>query len=214
MAGLIRRHAATAARTIGVDDKWKSDFRGYLFRLPPYYLPAIRRSLRPMLPPNVSTLLNFDSNEPLPMLCYSPKCLLAIQNGERAARDGNEWLRCMENRIHRTRSAQEPQLGPNHLQPMERDSSHLSDVELTFGYGQYDPRRMTEHQYLTSLRNLPPPKKGQEEELRSKSIPDPIALLPSNSLLAYYESRRRWIFGGTGLLLLNFSSWFTVPAVP
>lgn len=208
-AGLIKKkvNSAAAARAIHLDDSWKADFRAYLFRLPPYYLPAIRRVLRPMLPPSVVPLLNFDSQEALPLLCFSPTCLLKIQNGEKAAKGSNDWLRNMEQRMHRTRSSQEVQLAAEHVQNnMSRDVSQglQQDAEgVSFGYGQYDPR-MTEHQYLNALRNLPPPwkKKGQKEETGVESggiVPSPISLLPSSCLLPYYESRRRWIFGGTGL---------------
>ncbi|KAL7543458.1 hypothetical protein ACHAXR_012739 [Thalassiosira sp. AJA248-18] len=200
-AGLIKKkvNSATAARAIHLDDNWKSDFRAYLFRLPPYYLPAIRRVLRPMLPPSVLSLLNIDTNESLPLSNMSPTCLLKIQNGEKAARDGLDWVRGMEQnlRMRKARSIQEMQLASNQLQTGRNSSTTRKDVD--FGYGQYDPR-MSEHQFLTSLRNLPPPwKRGEKELKRDSSHASPISLLPSSCLLSYYESRRRWIFGGTGL---------------
>jgi len=195
-AGLIKKKANSGRARFDVPDNWKSDLRAYLFRLPPYYLPAIRRMLRPMLPLSVLSLLNVDSQEALPSLCFSPTCLLKIQNGEKSARDTNEWLRGMEQRMHRTRSMQEVQLAFNHAQTYARPFS--------FGYGQFDPRISTKHQYLNSLRSLPPPWKNGKKELSAKSedepgVPSPISLLPSSCLLPYYESRRRWIFGGTGL---------------
>mmetsp|Transcript_54534 Transcript_54534/g.115848 ORF Transcript_54534/g.115848 Transcript_54534/m.115848 type:complete len:656 (-) Transcript_54534:26-1993(-) len=204
-AGLIKKKAnsATAARAIHLDDNWKADFRAYLFRLPPYYLPAIRRVLRPMLPPSALSLLQ-SQQESLPSLCFSPSCLLKIQQGEKAARDGNDWLRGMEQnlRMRKSRTMQEMQLATDHLQTMARNlpiimkGARQDSNLLAIGYGQYDPR-MNVHQYLSSLRNLPPPtgERGGSEGASSS----PISLLPSSCLLPYYESRRRWIFGGTGL---------------
>ena len=200
LAGLIKKknNSAAAARAIHMDDDWKSDFRAYLFRLPHYYLPAIRHVLSPMLPPSILPLLNFEGHESLPFPCYSPICLHKIQNGEKVARDGNDWLKGMEQRMHRHRSMQEAQ-----LQSTERNSVMLKKGlqqggdAVSFGYGHYDPC-VPEHRYLNSLRNLPPPKK--DKKLQAKTgVLDPITLLPSSCLLAFYESRRRWIFGGTGL---------------
>ena len=101
----------------------------------------------------------------------------------------------------------------NHLQTMGRNSSTANtglqqDAEpVTFGYGQYDPR-MPKHQFLNSLRNLPPPWKcGKEVASKSEggtAFPSPFSLLPSSCLLPYYESRRRWIFGGAGLSITYF----------
>ena len=207
-AGLIKKkvNSAAAARAIHLDDNWKADFRAYLFRLPPYYLPAIRRVLRPMLPPNVLPLLNFDSQETLPLICFSSACLMKIQNGEKAASGHNEWIRCMEQRMHRTRSMQEVQLAAENMVRNLSQQGGVDAEDRSFGYGQYDPR-MTEHQYLNLLRTLPPPKSDQKEEAVTKTtedesksiVPSPTALLPLSCLLAYYESRRRWLFGGTGL---------------
>lgn len=203
-AGLIKKkvNSAAAARAIHMDDNWKSDLRAYLFRLPPYYLPAIRRVLRPMLPPSVLSLLNLDSQEALPLLCFSSTCLLKIQNGEKAALFSNDWLRGMEQRMHRTRSMDVQYASDQ--SSIARKGLQQDAGPISFGYGQYDPR-MSEHQYLNSLRNLPPPWRTGEKESSAKISegraggPNPMSLLPSSCLLSYYESRRRWIFGGTGL---------------
>jgi hypothetical protein len=206
LAGLIKKknNSVAAAKAIHMDDDWKSDFRAYLFRLPHYYLPAIRHVLSPMLPPSILPLLNFDGHESgLPFPCYSPTCLHKIQNGEKAARDHNERLRNIEQRMHMHRSMHEALLASGHVQSMERNSSTLKKGlqqggdKISFGYGQYDPR-VPEHRYLNSLRNLPPPKKDHKVPAKI-GVLDPITLLPSTCLLAFYESRRRWIFGGTGL---------------
>jgi hypothetical protein len=182
-----------------MDDEWKSDFRAYLFRLPHYYLPAIRHVLSPMLPPSILPLLNFDGHESLPFPCYSPICLNKIQNGEKAAMDMNERIRGMEQRIHC--SMQDTQLASGRMKSIERKPSMLKKGQqggdaISFGYGQYDPS-MQEHRYLNMLRNLPAPKKDQKPSPKT-GVLDPIILLPSSCLLAFYESRRRWIFGGTG----------------
>lgn len=167
--------------------------RAYLFRLPPYYLPAIRRVLRPLLPPNILSLLNVDATESLPLICFSPTCLQKIIYGEKAAREGNDWLRGVEQNLRmRTQSLQDTQ------QSSDAISSKGLRQDIDFGYGQYDPR-MSEHQYLNSLRNLPPPwKAGQKEYKIKHDSSRAISLLPKSCLLPYYESRRRWIFGGTG----------------
>ena len=207
-AGLIKKkviNSATAARSIHLDDNWKSDFRAYLFRLPPYYLPAIRRVLRPMLPPSVLSLLNIDTNESLPLSNMSPTCLMKIQNGEKAAMSGLDYVRSMEQNL-RMRKARTVELQPqsDQAQTMGQSACQKKGQQqvVDFGYGNFDPR-MTEHQYLNSLRNLPPPwKNGVKEpkqESSTNSQSSPISLLPSSCLVAYYESRRRWIFGGTGL---------------
>lgn len=203
-AGLIKKKANSVAaiRSIHMAGEWKSDFRAYLFRLPPYYLPAIHRVLRPMLPPSVQSLLSYDSQqESLASLCFSPACLHKIQQGEKLASSSNDWQKGVENNLKmRKKSAQEMQVASDHLRNSIMNKDEHRDASFTVGYGQYDPR-IPVHSYLSSLRNLPPPwKKGQKgvEDHRSDDTTS-IALLPSSCLLSYYESRRRWIFGGTGL---------------
>jgi len=202
-AGLIRKkiNSATAARSIHLDDAWKSDFRAYLFRLPPYYLPAVRRVLRSMLPQNVLALLNVESQEVLPLLCMSPACLTKIHSGEKAARDGNDWLKGMEQNIRkrRARSAFDDQ------SQFHSSQQNGKQEAMSVEYGEYDPRSMTEQQYKHLLRNLPPPWKNgckvrdEEGEKKNERKVNPVVMIPKSCMLAYYESRRRWIFGGTGL---------------
>lgn len=196
-AGLIKKkiNSATAARAIHLDDNWKSDFRAYLFRLPPYYLPAVRRVLRSMLPQSVLALLNVESQEVLPLLCMSPSCLTKIQNGEKAAKNSIDWLRGMEQNIRKRRAR-------STLDDQSQLQQNVKQEPQSFGYGEYDPR-MTEQQYQHLLRNLPPPwkngiKEEEEEDQKSERV-NPVAMVPTSCMLAYYESRRRWIFGGTGL---------------
>lgn len=194
-AGLIKKkiNSATAARAIHLDDNWKSDFRAYLFRLPPYYLPAVRRALRSMLPQSVLALLHVESQEVLPLLCMSPSCLNKINNGENAAKNSVEWLRGMEQNIRKRRAR-------STLDDQSQLQQTVKQETQTFGYGEYDPR-MTEQQYKHLLRNLPAPWKNgvKEEEENIVRKVNPVAMVPASCMLAYYESRRRWIFGGTGL---------------
>lgn len=208
-------NSATAARAFHLDDAWKSDFRAYLLRLPPYYLPAVRHVLRSMLPQNILGLLNVDSQEALPLLCMSQSCLNKIQTGEKAAKDGNDWLRGMEQnmRKRKARSALydqsqiiQPSSQPNGCTSVAgKQEVHADTNHFVVGYGEYDPR-MTEQQFKHLLRNLPPPwkngisgKKSKEDEKNNGRQFNPVAMVPTSCLLAYYESRRRWIFGGTGL---------------
>ena len=173
--------SASVARSVHLDDGWKSEFRSYLFRLPPYCLPAIRRSLKALLPPSVQSLLNYESHEPLPVLCFSKTCQQKIGLGEQSARSSIQWLKQMELSMKRR---------------------PLHSMAESFGYGQFDPR-MTEYQFKSYLRSLPPPKVDTEQTSKSPDTASTggtgIALLPSSCLLPFYESRRRWVFGGTGL---------------
>ena len=197
LAGLIKRKNSTcaAARAIPMDDEWKAELRAYLFRLPHYYLTAIRQVLSPLLPPNMLPLISFDGHESLP--CYSPTCLIKIQNGEKAALDGNDWLRSMEQQMHSHRSAIREQLPIEQNTAKPKKGSHQGESTVLFRYGHFDPR-LPEHLYLNSLRALPPPKDDRPLTAKAGAL-DPITLLSSSCLLAFYESRRRWIFGGTGL---------------
>ncbi len=86
-------------------------------------------------------------------------------------------------------------------------------------YGHYDPRFSVDT-YLASLRNIPAPwrlptdmQPKNETQSRNVAIPaeskkqrrklpcavDVLGDLPAKGLLAFYESRRRWVFGGPGL---------------
>jgi len=185
-SALVKKKAITSAlvaRSVHLDDGWKSEFRSYLFRLPPYYLPSIRRSLKTLLPPSVQSLLSYESHESLPVLCYSKMCQQKINKGEQSARSSIQWLKQMElsmkGRPLHNAMADRPQLS-------------------SFGYGQFDPR-MTECQFKSYLRSLPPPKVEPKSSDTNSTGGTGIALLPSSCLLPYYESRRGWVFGGTGL---------------
>jgi len=208
-AGLIKKkvNSAAAAKAIHLDDNWKSDFRAYIFRLPPYYHAAIRKVLRPMLPPSALSSLP-DNQEPLPSLCFSRACLMKIKNGEQVARDGNDWLRGIERdlRQRKSRSVPDVPVASAVVKPYTRSTGGgLIDPQSESSkskYGQFDPKCMTEHSYKESLRSLPPLRsdksdsKGENSTSSPCSVLDILKDLPSSCLLPYYESRRRWIFGG------------------
>jgi hypothetical protein len=190
---------------VPLDEAWRSEFRAYLFRVPTYYQPALRFALRGVVP--ASVLPPSESTESIMKQCFSSVCLQKIRNGEQVGRDSNE-------RIER----QEASLRPN--------KSFNTSSARPLRYGQYDPRG-TLDSYLSSLRNMPAPWKvkatqsmqretaeekavapppleppaavASEETKSPQSVLDILGDLPKEGLLAYYESRRRWIFGGTGL---------------
>eukprot|EP00522_Entomoneis_paludosa_P005355 CAMPEP_0172471352 /NCGR_PEP_ID=MMETSP1065-20121228/67769_1 /TAXON_ID=265537 /ORGANISM="Amphiprora paludosa, Strain CCMP125" /LENGTH=1212 /DNA_ID=CAMNT_0013229447 /DNA_START=86 /DNA_END=3721 /DNA_ORIENTATION=- len=201
--------AASAKINVPLDESWRNEIRAYLFRLPPYYQPALRRALRPIMPSSANNLLQFDASpDAIVLQCFSKVCLQKIRNGEQVAKDNNDRLERQEVNLRSKRGSQH--LGnraPGEEKPMQ-----------TLRYGQYDPRGSLDS-YLAALRNMPPPwragpavaKQRQEEAetlgLRGgeagkrspTSVLDLIGDLPKEGLMAFYESRRRWIFGGTGL---------------
>lgn len=195
-AGLIQKRTILNP-VVPIDEHWRSEFRAYLFRLPPYYQNLVKRCLRPVLPSSVHMLLQNDDTEPLALQCFSKTCQIKIKNGEQIARDNAE-------RYER----HEHDLG------IRSQSLDLRDDRLgVLKYGQYDPRSSIES-YLAALRNMPPPWKilsmqrqtrqddddAMNRTSRSKrDALDVIGDIPAECLMAYYESRRRWIFGGPGL---------------
>jgi hypothetical protein len=107
---------------------------------------------------------------------------------------------------------------PGKTQSIAQSAAEKSPT--TIKYGQYDPRSSIES-YLTALPNMPAPwkssgQKGKDAKKIGKSdfvyprntdidsnmgrnAIDIIQDLPAKCLMAFYESRRRWIFGGSGL---------------
>ena len=197
------------ARNVHLDEGWRNEFRAYMFRIPPYYHAALKRSLRPVLPASSHVLLNADGVEPLAHQCFSKACAQKIRNGELMSQNSNE-------RVER----QEAELRRRGVQSMDNRQSSDADTGKVVGYGQYDPR-VTTSSYLAALRNLPPPwqvaaKKPKESEKTQETMSeissatsfnqegtqtaaDVLGDLPADCLMPYYESRRRWIFGGSGL---------------
>jgi hypothetical protein len=199
-AGLIQKqNAAKAKIVVALDEQWKSEFRAYLFRLPPYYHHALKRCLRPVLPSTVHALLHTDGIEIVAMQCFSKVCHQKIRNGEQIAKDNNERLERQEAILRWSN------LG---LETRDDDPPHI-------GYGQYDPRKGADS-YLAALRNMPAPWRvsgamkrasenaqgsRREAAASSRSAVDVLGDLPAKCMMAYYESRRRWIFGGPGLAI-------------
>lgn len=195
-----------------LDDHWRSEFRAYLFRLPPYYQNSLKWSLRTVLPTSAHALLHAENMESLALQCFSNTCLQKIRNGEQIARDTNERLERQEASLRRI-----------HLQqPLDSSPRHLDDKIQAVRYGNYDTRASIDS-YIETLRSLPPPWRVQHavrkdettklQEMKSdtasqigeanaglsRSVVDVLGDLPSQCLMAYYESRRRWIFGGPSL---------------
>lgn len=206
--GLLQKQAMSKA-VIPIDEQWRTEFRAYLFRVPPYYLPTLRRALRVILPQSAHVFLHTDGVESLAMQCFSKVCAQKIRNGEQIARDSNERLERQEAGLRR------------HEIPIDLTGNGQSEVK-PLKYGQFDARASTES-YLAALRNMPAPwrvgsagqRKQDDKAQESKneaasltgrnkdespaSVMDLLGDLPATCLTAYYESRRRWIFGGSGL---------------
>jgi hypothetical protein len=192
---------------VPIDEHWRTEMRAYLFRLPPYYQSAVKRCLRPLIPTSASSLLVSESWEVVAMQCFSKNCLQKIRNGEQIANDTNERIERQEASLRQSNQAL---LLPDNKFP-------------TLRYGQFDPRSSVDS-YLAALRNMPAPwraaqamqrAKGKPQDSKSettstngeieaespKSVIDVLGDLPAKCLLPYYESRRRWIFGGPGLAI-------------
>lgn len=156
-AGLIQKQVSSSGpKAVPLDEHWRSDFRAYMFRIPPYYHNALKRSLRPILPASVQSLLNLEGNEAVASQCFSKVCLQKIRNGEQVARDTNERLERQEADL-RCRVGQAVELpsktAPNARQP---NVETVKSNHPVVGYGQYDPRDSTTS-FLAALRTMPAP---------------------------------------------------------
>ena len=226
-AGFNQKQAA-ASRSVHLDEHWRNEFRAYQFRLPPYYQNALRRSLRNVLPTSVHSLLSSDGTDgALASQCFSKTCLQKIRNAEQVAKEKSERLERQEAELRRRgkHAFDSPLRGHQQQQQAKRwqnDQAGDNSKTPTIGYGQYDPRSSSES-FLAALRSMPAPwrvgaklknfKKdirsqdgisdnssmSSAPECRSRSASDVLGNLPADCLMAYYESRRRWIFGGSGL---------------
>jgi integrator complex subunit 6 len=228
-AGLIQKQSVSVARNVHLDENWRTEFRAYLFRVPPYYQNALKRALRHILPASVHSMLSAEGIDAVASQCFSKGCLQKIRNGEQVARETTDRLERQEAELRRRGLA----LAESHTKsvPIQRSrwaSDNAAEAGTpVIGYGQYDPRSTTER-YLAALRNMPPPWRSgvtsnvksrdgarvetaaqdalsetasaiSMAETRSPSALDVLGDLPASCLLPYYESRRRWIFGGSGL---------------
>ncbi|CAJ1907301.1 unnamed protein product [Cylindrotheca closterium] len=220
----ITQKLIAASRNVHLDDHWRNEFRAYLFRLPPYYQNALKRSLRGILPTSVAALVAADGAEgSLAFQCFSKNCAQKIRFAEQQA---HERIERQENQEARLRSRGNfvalpiPQQQQQQLQQHggKRGADAAQPTSTAVGYGQFDARFSTDS-FLAALKNMPAPwrmgvgtkkTKGTAAPL-SKSSPAKVGKrkrtsavvslgdLPANCLMAYYESRRRWIFGGSGL---------------
>ena len=223
--GLPQKQASAASRTVHLDESWRNEFRAYLFRLPPYYQNALKRSLRSVLPSSVHSLLNTDSNEgALVSQCFSKNCLQKIRHAEQMAKITNERLERQEAELRRRGMPilEKPNRNDQHQHHHQQSSRSNLTTETskntgsTIKFGQYDPRCPVES-YLAVLRQMPAPWKipstavstvtsnakgnitSPKESTEDQNAMDALGDLPGNCLMAYYESRRRWIFGGSGI---------------
>lgn len=179
----------------------------FMFRIPHYYHHSLKRCLRAVLPASAHSLLHLEGLDSLPLQCFSKVCLQKIRNAEQVARDTNERLERQES------SLRQHYFGQSSMDP---------SLDKPLRYGQFDPRSSVDS-YLAALRSMPPPwrvsgaaKKSEEgkQDVKSetastvnendsdaspKSVVDVLGDLPAQCLMAYYESRRRWIFGGPSL---------------
>jgi len=208
-AGLVQKQALSKA-VVPLEEHWRSEFRAYLFRIPPYYQHSLKRALRPVLPTSCHVLLHGEGVESIPMQCFSKVCAQKIRNGEQIARDLNDRLERREAGLRRQDAVQ------------TSDTASRAQNE-PLKYGQFDVRASTDS-YLAALRNMPAPwrvggagQRKQDERKRQHTKRDAAPVtgkseaesptnvmevlgdLPTTCLMAYYESRRRWIYGGTGL---------------
>lgn len=221
-AALIQKQATAASRTVHLDENWRNEFRAYLFRLPPYYQNALKRTLRSVLPSSAHALLNTDSNEgALASQCFSKLCLQKIRNSEQMAKNTNERLERQEAELRRRGMPTLDIPGRTDHQQQQQSSRGIHSTESpksvvpTIKYGQYDPRCPVDS-YLAALRHMPAPwripstttstasnKKDDgtdwKETKECQNAMDALGDLPASCLMAYYESRRRWIFGGSGI---------------
>ncbi|GKY94111.1 hypothetical protein MPSEU_000377400 [Mayamaea pseudoterrestris] len=189
-----------------LDDNWRSEFQAYLFRLPPYYQSAMKRCLRPVLPACAHAIFHSESIDSVMQQCFSKACLQKIRNGEQMSRDTNDMLEKQESCLYSVRIQQHP-----------TDTSTMHQMPAV-KYGNFDIRTNVDT-YLQTLRSLPPPWqlenyiKGTKTTAAdvvasthvanggatSQTVLDVLGDLPEKCLMAYYESRRRWIFGGPPL---------------
>jgi hypothetical protein len=201
---------------VSIDEAWKSEFRAYLFRIPPYYHNAVKRCLRPILPSSLHSLLHLESMDVIVSQCFSKVCHQKIRNGEVIAKEYTERMERQEAMIRFSKAG---------AASIIESTGQLTDADLhpkQQKVGHYDPRCSTDS-YLASLRSIPAPWRlfgsnhdsvegGKTEKQASPTLGsqlkpltsptsalDDLGDLPADCLLAFYESRRRWIFGGPGL---------------
>jgi hypothetical protein len=207
------KQAASVSRSVILDESWRSEFRAYLFRLPPYYIAAMKRCLRNVLPISAHSLLNIEGGEgSLAMNSYSKVCHQKIRNAELMAKASNDRLERQEAELRRRgvsvleNFANVQQQNPKGAHGQGPDNKKVAVPVI--GYAQYDPRTPVDS-YLAALKHMPAPWKTvagakpkhelQQQKKKDFNVMETLGDLPAKCLMAYYESRRRWIFGGSGL---------------
>jgi hypothetical protein len=221
MPCISEKQALSISRNVHLDEGWRKELQAYMFRIPPYYQNALKRSLRVLLPGSALSILNSDE-VPLPMQCFSKECQQKIRNAEQQAKASNERLERQEAELRR-RGMPSVEVS-SRTDPQQTSKGQVqADGERTASalkYGHYDPRSSVES-YLAALPNMPAPWKSSGQKAKdskqmssfnnsgraegdvtanqSRSALDVVQDLPAKCLMAFYESRRRWIFGGTGL---------------
>jgi len=134
------------SKNLLMDDNWRSEMRAYLFRVPPYYQPSLRRCLRSILPPSVHSLISSESAESAVSQCLSRNVLQKIRNGEQIAKANNDRQEQREGEYRRH---------------VAETNQHGEVANLR--YGQFDCRSPVSS-YLNALRALPPPSKKESVE--------------------------------------------------
>ncbi len=142
---------ASISKGILLDENWRSEFRAYMFRLPPYYMFSLSLCLRPLLPSRAQSLVSVDSVDSVISQCFSRQCLQKIRNGEQHSREAVDRLERREE---------------------EYCNEVIENGNEEVGYGQFD-KRTSINNYLNALRHMPPPwKPGTKKRKRVDSIDD------------------------------------------
>jgi integrator complex subunit 6 len=148
-----KKNLLAISRNILIDENWYSEFRAYLFRLPPYYMFSIKRCLHQLLPSRCQALVSIESVGSVVSQCFSKQCLQKIKHGEQISRENIDRL-----------ERKEEEYRNNILDIQDNKGGEES------GYGHFDKRSQTSN-YLNALRQMPPPwKLGSKKRPRSDSI--------------------------------------------
>ena len=148
-ASKIQKNLNIISKNVLLDENWLSEFRAYLFRLPPYYIFSLRVCLRQLLPSRCQSLIGIDSVDNIVSQCFSRQCLHKIRSGEQLSRDNVDRLERKEEE-HRTKLC-------------DGNDQKQDDI----GYGHFD-KRLPINNYLNALRHMPPPwKPGTKKRKKS-----------------------------------------------
>lgn len=146
----IQKTLLAISKNVLLDENWRSEFRAYLFRVPPYYAFALRICLRQILPARCQSLISIDSTESLVSQCFSRQCLHKIRNGEQTSIDYVERLERKED---------------------EYRSNMTDQRQEEISYGRFDTRSQVSN-YLNALRHMPPPWKPGTKKRPRMNVDD------------------------------------------